>query len=496
MKSKSLLVSQGTLGCLVYPYKKRQSQIEHHTGTYDRVYHKYIEYVGFNLPYRGINAYLTYSRDPGQIKYMLPLYTLETKEINPYRSMTKLIHLRNLESFRSTQSSILDQIDSTKSNHNVWFINLQTGQGKTVLATYLSTLFNLKTLVLCFSDDILSQWVECYYKYTDIDHSKILKVTGKKLEMILSGALDPNLYDIFIATPTLLDRFCSTRGNYGLMEDIFEKCGIGTMIYDEAHRNVSNIVKINALVDVRYQLYLSADYGQGDPLKESMYYKLFRNATILTPPEDMVRSLNYTDLVVYSFNTNPSEMESFQPFNRYGFSAELYMKYEFEKGVLIDGIRDLIRTIRKNSENLENKILILFTNIIHVDHVYEVLKTEFENETVGRHHGKVTVSEKEYAKNDASIIVATYNSFSTGIDTDRIKYVISTNQCNKVQDNQAAGRARPMSDGSNSMYIIMIDEGFEYCKKKLNTRLNYLLTTKSKDRVVYKISYKGETHYE
>ena len=93
------------------------------------------------------------------------------------------------------------------------------------------------------------------------------------------------------------------------------------------------------------------------------------------------------------------------------------------------------------------------------------------------------------SKNNASIIVATYSSFGTGLDTENIKYVLSPNQCNKVMDNQAAGRARPLADGTNALYFIFIDNGFSYCKRKLRIRLNYLNETKSKTSTVYRLHY-------
>ena len=97
-------------------------------------------------------------------------------------------------------------------------------------------------------------------------------------------------------------------------------------------------------------------------------------------------------------------------------------------------------------------------------------------------------------KNTARIIVATYSSFSTGLDAKDIKYVLSTNQCNKVMDNQSAGRARPLSDGSDAMYFMFVDNGFSYCKRKLKIRLAYLTETKAKDDNPYTFTYHQDIH--
>ena len=275
--------------------------------------------------------------------------------------------------------------------------------------------------------------------------------------------------------------------DYSKITELFNKCGFGLMIYDEAHRNVSNIVKISAISNVRYQLYLSADFSQGGYEREVIYKKIFANAQVVTPSEDLKRSMNYTHIVIVDYDTYPNAIEQNEPFNKYGYSAELYMKYQFKKKTLLKAMCQVIENIRKKDK--ERRFLILFVNIEHVDKMYDILTKVFPDEKIGKFYSKLPDEEKEDTKNNASIIVATYSSFGTGLDTENIKYVLSPNQCNKVMDNQAAGRARPLADGTNALYFIFIDNGFNYCKRKLRIRLNYLNETKSKTSTVYRLHY-------
>ena len=482
------VIYRGKLGCRISPYRKRQSSaIERDTAIYDKVYHRWDEYTGFCLPYHGENTFMTYNREYSELAKIFPAYSIEKMALVRSRNFSKKIHLTNIDKFREAQTDILGKIDSLKSHENIWFVNLQTGQGKTILATYLSTELNLKTWILCFSDDILSQWYETYCGKTDIDERKILRVTGSIIDNILAGKLDPSEFDIFMCTPTLLDRFGSRRSDYSRIEDLFNICGIGFLIYDEAHRNVSNIVKLNSVMDIRYQVYLSADFGQGSYEKEKMYKEIFRNVPILTPNKDLQLTMKYTKIVVVNYNTHPNVIEEQEPFNKYGYSAELYMKYQFRKGIIIDAIKYTINTVLDTGT--DHRALILFINTEHVDAMYEILKKDYPNIKIGRFHGTVPQAEKSFAKNEAQIIVATYSSFSTGLDADNIKYVLSTNQCNKVTDNQSAGRARPLSDGSDAMYFMFIDNGFSYCKRKLKIRLAYLTETKAKNDNPFTFNY-------
>lgn len=486
-------IYRSKLGCRILPYKKRQSRaIEYGTAIYDKVYHKWNEYTGFCLPFNGKMAFMTYDRDYSDLAKMFPNYTIEKMPLIKNRSLSYPIHVLNVKKFWEAQTEIIGKIESSKSFENAWFINLQTGQGKTFLGVYLSTVFNTKTWILCFSDDILIQWYDEYCARTDIVPDRILRVTGSIIDKLLAGEINADDYDIFMCTPTLLDRFGSRRSDYSRINDLFELCGIGLLIYDEAHRNVSNIVKLNAIMNIRYQLYLSADFGQGSYDKELMYKEIFRNVPVLTPSKQLQTSLKYTKLVVVNFNTYPNEIEQQEPFNKYGYSAELYMKYQFKKGTIIEAIKYTIDIILKSNDN--HRALILFTNIDHVEAMYNILLQEYPNINIGRFHGGVGQEEKMHVKNNAKIIVATYGSFSTGLDAKDIKYVLSTNQCNKVMDNQSAGRARPLSDGSDAMYFMFVDNGFSYCKKKLKIRLAYLTETKAKNDAPYTFTYNSDVH--
>ena len=487
------IIYRSKLGCIITPYKKRQSSaIERDTAIYDKVYHRWDEYVGFCLPYKGKQSYLTYNRDYSDLNKMFPTYEIKKMPLIKSRKFKDKIEIKDVDTLWEAQSQIISQIESSLQKENVWFINLQTGQGKTLLATYLSTILNLKTWILCFSDDILVQWVKTFSNKTNIDNNRILRVTGPIIDQILADKIDPNDFDVFLCTPTLLDRFGNKRCDYGKISDLFNLCGIGLMIYDEAHRNVSNIVKLTSVMDIRYQLYLSADFGQGDHIKEKMYKQIFRNVPVLTPSKELQVSMKYTKLVVINYNTNPTPIEEQEPFNKYGYNPELYMRYQFKKGIIINAIIYVLNTFLIG--DTEHRALILFTNIYHVEKMYEILKEEFPTLKIGIYHGGVSQKEKDFAKYEATITVATYSSFSTGLDAKNIKYVLSTNQCNKVMDNQSAGRARPLDDGSDAMYFMFVDTGFSYCKKKLKTRLAYLTETKAKDDNPYSFQYHPDVH--
>ena len=489
------VVIQSRMGCLVQPYKPRQCHaLEANTGHYDEVYHTYNEYVGFTIPFNGTSCYVTYNRDYNFIRRALPDYTVEKAPYTPWRWIRDPIHLVGVKEFKPAQSELITQIDQSieSKKERLWFIHLQTSGGKTLLATYYATRFKMKTMILCFSDNILRQWEETFRTRTDIDPQRIIRLRGPIMDQLLAGRIPVDRWDIYVATPTLLDRWANRRMDYIHLKDFFETVGIGFLIFDEAHRHVSSIVRLSAVVNPKYQMYLSADFAQGEFNKEYQFRNVFRNVPVLEPSSDLRRSMKYTKVVVVDFNTHPSGTESEAIFNRYGYAAELYMRYQFKKKIIQGLIMHLVGTFPNKEKNY--RMLILFENIEHVIEIYSKLVEVFPEYEIGLFYGDIPQDQKLYVKDNSDIIVATYGSFSTGLDTENIKYVVSCNQCNKVQDNQAAGRTRPLADGTDAVYFMLVDMGFSYCKDKLKKRLEYLQETKSKDDRAYHYTYNPQLH--
>jgi hypothetical protein len=302
---------------------------------------------------------------------------------------------------------------------------------------------------------------------------------GKVLSKIESGEFPAWEFDIFMCTPKLLTTYGKKHG-YDKLNVLMTRMGIGLKIFDEAHRNIANIIKINAYTSVKKTLYLSGDFAQSDKRKQDMYYRIFHNVPILKPTEELMNTLKFTVAVVVFYDSKPSELEKASVYSRRGFSFYEYMKYEIQQEMFFNTLWFILDAINKTNTN-GYKILVLVNLIEHVNIVKDRIEEKYrEQYTVGRYHSQVSESEKDFCTEYATLIVSTYQSFSTGLDVSLIKYVVSCSICTKIDDNQASGRARPLPDGSDAYYFIMSDVGFPYTKKKLGGRLQYLQETKIK----------------
>ncbi len=477
-------------GTIITPYKKGQCRdLEHDTSLWDQVYHKSTELTGFFITnYHCNRAFVTHGRPMSYLTSYFPRYDIISLPPTLAMDVSAPFGLRDDITLREIQGDVINKVISSPKNVHEWFINMQTSMGKTVAGVYLSAFFHRKTLIVCFKKDVLDQWMKTYIEKTTIDPLRLLTLSdGKMLDAIRFNRGEwkknrPNLiddFDIYFSSPGMLTGYMG-RNDYSDLTEIFNNLGIGLVIFDEAHHNLGALVKINALTIVDSTLYLSADFGQGNYKREEKFYHIFDSTVVLKPDAKLEKSMKYTSLLVVDYNTHPTDKEILEVTTKYGYNAQRYMSYQLKKGYLFNVLKHLMEMIR-DTKKLEYKTLILVSNIAHADLIYDFLQNAVPDKGLryGRYHSQMPEDEHSATKEFANVIISTYASFGVGLDVENIKYVISLNQCNKIEDNQAAGRARPLFDGSNAIYIMPVDVGFKYCRNKLKVRLAYLMETKS-----------------
>lgn len=481
------------IGMAIIPYRPKQCKdLERKNSDFDHVYHKSKEISGFYVLWEkkgdyDLYCYLTYYQNPAYYENSLKGYSIiRMKEIEPVKAQR--FYLSPNEELTDIQIEMVNQIQSGRKMTEVlnkrWYINLGTGFGKTLLSLYLAAEIGYKILVVAPSSSILKQWKTTLIdKFTIVPERIITIDSSEFLKSITEYHHDTTEEDIFLITSSMISTFGNKYGWYNVQKAL-RIMGIGCLIIDEAHSRMGNTIRLTASTNIRFIQYLSADYGQGQYAKEQKFLSVFASVPVIRPKQETMEEMKYTVGIIVKFNSMPTKQEAqLAIYDRYGFDAEKYMQYQMKKKVFKEA---LIWTIKRiNKVNLDHyQTLILFTNIWAVDEIAEYLQDNpyMSGKSIVRYHGKVPREEKELFR-EADFIVATYSSFSTGIDVNTIKYVIGTNQSNKVEDNQTAGRAGRKFDTSKAgevFYFMMIDEGFSYCKKKLPIRVDYLYKMKMK----------------
>lgn len=483
MDKKIYITNTGTV---IHPYKKGQSKaLERMTSMKDPgCKFKRNEVSGFRVG----DMFLTYHLQPFFIKNEFPDYQIEYIEPMKYDFVPPNLRFEMGKNFMldGKQIKVADAvIRDTKGSR--WFINCPQGFGKTIMSLYIMTRFRCNTLIMCYSTDILKQWRDKIVEQTNVRGSRVLIIdSGMLIESIIDSTYKKlGNFSIFIATPKILYGYAKKHG-FDSIDKLFKKLNIGLKIYDEAHRDLGNIVRIDALSSVRKTLYLSGDFAQASLYKTKLFRDIFATVPVIKPAVEDQIDLRYTKAVIVEYDSKPTSLEEMEVMGRRGTDIWKYMKYQISKGVLLKVIFWIMDNIVRLKEK-DRRILILTSMIDHCDYIYDEVKNRYDGYIVGKIHGENSEEDNQYNKHNAQIIVATYQSFSTGSDTKNIKYVISTSASNRVEDSQASGRARPLSDGEDCLFWMCVDTGFDRQIINEEKRIAYLKEIKVKE--VIKLKY-------
>jgi len=475
-------------GMHIVPYDQyAMKHIDQYTSTYSKRLHMRVPTTGESMKDEVNDLYTGTKFEKSIVNQILPNYEIrDVKPPNRFLPLSEAFCLNSNIKPSELQIDLINEILNRK--YEDAFINLQTGYGKTLLSIYLISVLNCKSLVICYSKTVLNQWVKSFVRDTNMNPDRLVILdSSKELYQISRGEIDRTQYDIFLCTPKVLISF-GERYGFLLMNDIFVNLGIGIKIVDEAHKHINSIAKINGVVNIKRNYYLSADFSQSEKSKRNLYFRLFRGIPVVKPSEKVMEDLKYIQGIVVEYNSNPTTKDIKRTSNRGQFDSYRYMKYQLNRGIVIDTLRFVLDSITKANTS-GKKVLVLVNLIDHVDQIYQLLQTEYGDiYNIGRFHSRVPPEEKEITTTACNLIVSTHQSFGVGVDCKDIKYVINMCVVNYIEDNQAAGRARPPHDPNEEcFYFMFIDNGFKKVVEKLPYRLNYLKACKIKS--IHSIKY-------
>lgn len=461
--------------------------LEYRTSIFQKNIHKQVPTTGFFDA--NTSTFATYSMSNEFIQRMIYGSNYNSVDINiaPVYKGKEMAAINSKIELTDVQQPVMNSMLYNKNCE--MFINLPTAVGKTVLAVHYISYYNRKCIILCHNKKVLEQWKNSLITKTDINPDRIKVINSSSyLNKVYQDDIDVNKIDIWLTTPAMISSYGETYG-WNTVMGIFEKCGIGLKIIDEAHRNLATTIKLNAWTSIAKTIYLSADFNQASYEMRKQFFEVFRNVPVIKLDDETMQDLKHIIAVEYRFNTHPAIEEVIHitnenKRNKYHWNQYEYTKYQLEKGELANHVIRIVNQIVKSDKDFPNpnqfyKILILTNMIKVVDDMYSILLSTNIDRTIGRYHGQMTPEDQHDALN-CDIIVATYQAFSEGTDvtSPNFRHVISTCPVDCILANQSAGRNRPIP-GLNSYFWMLVDTGFEYCTSNSTKVLKYL----SKSRV-------------
>ena len=342
-------------------------------------------------------------------------------------------------------------------------IYLNTGKGKTYLATCAISYLGIRSMVITAQSGILDQWRNRIEQYTDIDDSEIVKLEGSPMiTRILNDSSSVTGKSIYLCTHSTLQNYGSTHG-WDKVGELFDKLGIGIKIFDEAHQNFQNMAMIDfAARNVWRTYYITATPHRSDR-REDMIFKLYTKnipaIDLFNPDTDP-----HTNYIAIKYNSfpKPSDVNSCKN-SVYGLSNPSYINYIIKNErfwIMFDYIFSLIYKsggkamfyIGTNEGILRVKQRILYN--------YPELKDD-----VGIYSSINT--NKAEAKNKKYILTTT-KSAGAGEDIPYLRFsvVLAEPFKSEVLARQTLGRTRD----PNTTYIELVDVGFKQIISYFNAK--------------------------
>ena len=342
-------------------------------------------------------------------------------------------------------------------------------------------------IIIVDNDKILNQWKESFKKFTNIEDDEMFTISGSAtIKKLMRQTNNP--YKVYLASHRTLDSYCD--GNWELLNDLFQKIGIGDKIFDEAHVEWRNIFYIDINTDVKNTIYLTATPARSNYNEQEVYSRLFDGVVTFGLTES--RNEKYIRYIEYLWNTHPTDYEELNMSNAHGFDSNRYNDYLLNKKY--DKYFKMLKQLLNDlwNKDPEQKIAI----VVNCNNMIEKLYDDFSksifinNETkkarkikVGRFCGLVAKSERD-KELDNQLILTTLKGFGKGVDVDDLCIVINTvSVSSAVLMEQLSGRLR-YKEGVKKYFIQLTDNGFKQCRNHSKIRNRFMQKVAKKSYVL------------
>ena len=379
-------------------------------------------------------------------KFYLPRfygYDYFTKDPEIKIKQGKPIDLEFTGNLRDYQQRIVDKYVNYVKDCGGGLLEIDTGLGKTIMALYLISKLNVKTLIIVHKEFLVDQWIERIQEF--LPDASIGKIQGKTID---------------IENKTIVIGMLQSLSMKSYDQDIFSDFGF--TIIDEVHHMGAEVF-CQALFKIvtRYVLGLSATMERKDGLTK--VFKMFIGDIIHKEKRDT----SATEVVVNAYNYKNDDEE----FNemKYDFRGNpLYSTMISKLCACSDRSEFIIKIIKKEIIQDEKHIIVLGHNKSLLNYLYNAIESR-NICSVGYYIGgmkKDALKESEGKK----VIIATYSMASEGLDIKSLNTLIMATP--KTDIVQSVGRIL-RSPQSTPTIIDIVDQHDMFKKQYYKRRAFY-----------------------
>ena len=338
-------------------------------------------------------------------------------------------------------------------------VNLNTGKGKTYCSIAAICFFKIKSMIITGSNTLLSQWGDEILKYTNLNPSEIVHITGSDMInlFLLGKSKKVEEGKIFLCNHGTLKSFGDTYG-WEKINTLFEVLGIGLKFFDEAHTHFENMLMIDYFTNVYKTFYVTATPGRSDRKENRIFQLSIKNV----PGIDLFDENNdpHTSYVAIKWNSRPSPEQISRCKNKYGLDRMKYIDYVTKQPAFYDMLRVIMDLVIK----CKGKVLMYIGTNDGILRVYHWIATNYPEflGDIGIFTSLLPREEKLREKKK-KLLLSTTKSAGLGEHIEGLKMTIVLAEPfrSEIIARQTLGRTRD----PNTMYVELVDLGFKYIRK-------------------------------
>lgn len=353
-------------------------------------------------------------------------------------------------------------------------LNLDPGVGKTYITTAALTFLGMKTIVITHIEKIKNQWKETLLDKTDLSENHICNIKNSNVISKLLKDKNPK-YKVYLINHGTISSYAKKHG-WQAIGELFRHLKTGVKIYDEAHLNFANIIKIDLNTNTKKTIYLTATFGRTNRYEDRLFNICFSNLVKFTAKlsnelsKKKKEARKHTIYVSVLYDSKPSlDTQAYMSTNR-GFNKNRYSNYQRQCEVFYKVIKYMVKYFLDK----EGKLMILSSMIESVESIKDFLNENFgENKGIYSYHSKLDNDTKERALL-GDIICTTPLSAGTGFDLPGLRTIImAESYSSKIEAKQVSGRLREYSPDEYTFYVELVDTGFKKAHDMYRRRLKY-----------------------
>lgn len=432
-----------------------KEQLEKKLSIYDTIRHKYIP-VAYMYNENTKQLFIPRGIDINYVEKLFDVPAEINYEPDPYENISIKVRTMPKNDIQRKSISFLIGEESFRytKKYSQLLLNLPTGEGKTYVTLASLQFLSMKSIIITPTDKIKKQWINTFIEMTDVNEKLICDISGSSvIDKILK---EKTLrYKIYLVNHGTIIAYAKNNG-WNAVHEFFKKIKVGVKIYDEAHLNFENTLRIDLNTNTKKTIYLTATFERSDHKENTLFNICFKSVIRYgyEVRQEIRKHIMYLSIL---YDSKPSLADqTFMVTNR-GFNKIRFSNYQSED----DNFYDTLDYAVKFFKSKQGKIMILSSTIDLVEKITKFINDSYDDITACSYHSKMSEEQKMKAL-ESDIISTTPKSLGTGADIKGMRTVIMCEAYSStVQADQVSGRLREYSDTHSTFYVELVDVGFK-----------------------------------